>query len=74
MRPMHSDKRTHEARSSQPFRKSVVVAVVAVVVVVVIVVIVVVPTFDSHNEVHGRKTDSSHSGVEEYPRKNWRVH
>ena len=32
-------------------------------------VVVVVLTFNSHNQVRGHKTGSSHSGAEEYPRK-----
>ena len=35
---------------------------------VVVDVVVAVLTSNSHNQVHGHRTGSSHSGVEEYPR------
>ena len=45
----------------------VVVVAVAVAVVVAVVIVVVVLT-NSHSQVRGHRTNSSHSGVAEYPR------
>ena len=46
----------------------IVVVVVAVAVAVVFAVVIVVVLTNSHSQVRGHRTNSSHSGVAEYPR------